>query len=60
MSRRDELVAATRSGMAASVGDQNPYVGQGLLADLWMGGYRLMLFGLIENSQARQLELHGE
>jgi hypothetical protein len=43
VTRRDEFVAAVRAGRAAEVGARNPFVGQGILADLWRGGYNAML-----------------
>lgn len=40
---RDQYVTAYKAGMAANVGDANPYAGQGMLADLWRSGYGAML-----------------
>lgn len=57
MSRRDEFVAAVQAGKSAEVGASNPFAGQGILADLWMGGYRAMVAARIEAGPARQREL---
>ena len=51
---RDELVAARTAGRTATPGDTNPYVGQGLLADLWRLGYQAMLVDMLNRSPARQ------
>jgi len=51
---RDEMVAASRAGRAATPGDVNPYYGQGVLADLWRLGYRTMLVDMLNRSPERQ------
>ena len=60
MSRRDKFVAASAAGRSATVGDANPYSGQGVLADLWRAGYRAMLAQRIESGPARQRELAAQ
>ena len=60
MSRRDDFVAAVTAGRNAEVSAQNPFAGQGMLADLWRGGYNAMLAQRIEAGPARQRELDAE
>lgn len=60
MSRREDYVAAVEAGRAAEVGAVNPFAGQGVLADLWMGAYRSMVAARIESGPARQRELAAQ
>ena len=51
---------AWKSGRGAPVGDANPYRGQGILADLWMGGYESMLSKWVADAQRRQAALRAQ
>jgi hypothetical protein len=57
---RDEMVAASTAGRAATPGDVNPYYGQGILADLWRLGYQSMLEDIMARSPARQSFLDAQ
>lgn len=54
MSYRDDLVTANRQGRAANVGDANPYVGRGALADMWRLGYQTMLLDRVNLAKERR------
>lgn len=60
MTRRDDYAAAVRAGRSASVGDANPFRGQGILADLWRSGYEAMLTQWLADSSARQAALRAQ
>ena len=60
MTTREEYIAANRAGRAAQVGDPNPYRGQGILADLWMGGYEAMLNQWEADAPQRQAALRAQ
>lgn len=49
---RDELIAAYRAGLAAALGDVNPYEGTGSPARMWRRGYRQMLAARLMQSPA--------
>lgn len=58
--RRDEYVAAWKSGRAAPVGSPNPYYGQGLLARLWRAGNDQMLAAWVADAPRRQAALRAQ
>ncbi|MBI3226621.1 MAG: hypothetical protein HYZ39_16365 [Mycolicibacterium cosmeticum] len=51
---RDKAMAAWREGRAAAIGDSNPYAGTGTQADMWMQGYKAMLWAHMSRSPALQ------
>lgn len=57
---KEAVIAAWREGRAAVPGAPNPYYGQGLLARMWMDGYKTMLLDRLTNSPARQAYLAAQ
>jgi hypothetical protein len=49
-----ELKRVRAEGQAADVGAGNPYYGRMVLAAVWRGGYRRMLYERLAKSPARQ------
>lgn len=60
MTTRDDYVAAITAGRSAQPGDVNPYMGRGMLADLWRAGYNAMLDTWLANADTRQAELRAQ
>ncbi|AEL19664.1 hypothetical protein PBI_KRATIO_8 [Mycobacterium phage Kratio] len=56
----DAVIAARQEGRAAQPGDTNPYAGTGLLARMWLRGYRTMLLDRLNKSPARQAFLAAQ
>lgn len=51
---KQAVIRAWRAGRAAELRAPNPYYGQGLLARMWMRGYKTMLADRLFRSPARQ------
>lgn len=60
MSARDDYVTAYNAGKTAAVTDDNPYYGQGVLADLWWRGYLAMIEQRRADSPSRLAALRAQ
>jgi hypothetical protein len=60
VTRVDEVMRAHAEGRAAPVGAVNPYVGQRVLAAVWLHGYMLMLRDMLDASPAREAYLRAQ
>ncbi|MBN3458792.1 hypothetical protein JNN96_32670 [Mycobacterium sp. DSM 3803] len=54
------MIRARNEGRAAEPGARNPFYGQGVLARMWMLGYKTMLLDRMNRSPARQKYLARE